>query len=186
MRRTAALWAGLVLPAAAASLVVAPGLPGAFGAGLASLAVAIAIADARSFLIPDPLSGSAALLGLARIILEFGAPDLPEALLRAAATVGAFLLVRIAYRRLRGRQGLGLGDVKLAAVAGIWLDWTAIPVAVEIAAAAALLAVGLRAALGGPRPQAVDRLPFGLFFAPAIWLCWALGPRLAAVFSGAV
>ncbi len=42
------------------------------------------------------------------------------------------------YRRLRGREGIGLGDVKLAGVAGAWLDWQSIPIAVEIAALAAL------------------------------------------------
>ena len=52
----------------------------------------------------------------------------------AAAFFGLWAL----YRRLRGREGIGLGDVKLAGVAGVWLDWPTIPVAVEIAALAAL------------------------------------------------
>jgi hypothetical protein len=42
---------------------------------------------------------------------------------RGELSAFAFLVVREAYVRLRGRQGPGLGDVKLAAVAGAWLSW---------------------------------------------------------------
>src|SRR3546814_16185239 len=31
------------------------------------------------------------------------------------------------YRRWRGRDGLGLGDAKLAAAGGAWLGWAALP-----------------------------------------------------------
>jgi hypothetical protein len=30
------------------------------------------------------------------------------------------------YQRLRGREGIGLGDAKLAGAAGVWLDWPSI------------------------------------------------------------
>ena len=46
----------------------------------------------------------------------------------------AFFAFRAGYRRFRGIEGIGLGDVKLAAVAGVWLDWVDLPVAVDIAA----------------------------------------------------
>ena len=48
------------------------------------------------------------------------------------------------YRRIRGRDGIGLGDVKLAGVAGVWLDWWVLPVAIEIAALAALAVYAMR------------------------------------------
>lgn len=168
------LWIVLAAPAAAASLVLAPpGPSGLFGAGLAALMVAVAIVDARRFLIPDALSGGAAALGLARIVAEDGGAALAEAALRAGVSALAFWLLRVGYRRLRGRHGLGLGDVKLAAVAGLWLGWLLVPIAVEIAALAALSAALLAAAAARRSPLGSDRLPFGLFFAPAIWLCWA-------------
>ena len=40
-----------------------------------------------------------------------------------ALRCASFFALRYGYARLRGRQGLGLGDVKLAFVAGAWLDW---------------------------------------------------------------
>jgi leader peptidase (prepilin peptidase)/N-methyltransferase len=83
--------------------------------------------------------------------------------------------LREIYRRLRHRHGLGLGDVKLAAVAGTWLDWTLIPAAIEIAALSALFAYMASQLVLRRRLQAAAKLPFGLFFAPAIWICWLLG-----------
>jgi leader peptidase (prepilin peptidase) / N-methyltransferase len=34
-----------------------------------------------------------------------------------------FCVFRAVYRTLRGLDGMRFGDVKLAAVAGVWLDW---------------------------------------------------------------
>ena len=49
-----------------------------------------------------------------------------------------FLGLQTGYRWLRNREGLGSGDVKLAGVAGAWLGWSTIPIAIEVAALAAL------------------------------------------------
>jgi len=83
-------------------------------------------------------------------------------------------MLALAYRRWRGQDGLGRGDVKLAAVAGAWLDWFTIPVVIEIAALTALIAYVARQHMMRRPARQTDRLPFGLFFAPAIWLGWAI------------
>ncbi len=163
---------------AIASLVAAPGLLGLFGAALGLLMIAIAIADARAYLIPDRLTLAAFLLGLADAAAK-GIENMPENIAIAAmqgfVLALAFFALREIYRRLRHRHGLGLGDVKLAAVAGAWLDWTLIPAAIEIAALSALLAyIASQLVLRQPL-HATAKLPFGLFFAPAIWICWLLG-----------
>ena len=152
------------------------------GAGLALIVFAIALVDARHFLIPNELTAAGFALGLINAVVQ--APDailaaVALAIARAVLLAAAFLGVRMAYRRWRGREGLGLGDVKLAGVAGTWLDWPMIPLAIEIAALAALALYGLRASLGRRPLQRAARLPFGLFFAPAIWLCWLLQAWLA-------
>jgi leader peptidase (prepilin peptidase) / N-methyltransferase len=166
---------------AAASISTAPGLGGVAGAGLACLMVAIAAVDARRFIIPDELSAAALALGLADAAIR--QPDaigaaLADAVLRAAVTAGLFFGLWAAYRRLRRRDGIGLGDVKLAGVAGAWLDWPSIPIAVEIAALAALAVCLVRWLGFGRAIRATTRLPFGLFLAPAIWIAW-LGERMA-------
>jgi leader peptidase (prepilin peptidase)/N-methyltransferase len=94
--------------------------------------------------------------------------------LRGGALALAFLGLRVIYRQLRKRDGLGLGDVKLAGVAGAWLGWQTMSIAVEIAAVSALIVyLGRQRALGRPL-RSISYLPFGLFLAPAIWLGWLI------------
>jgi leader peptidase (prepilin peptidase)/N-methyltransferase len=167
--------AGLV--AVSASLYAAPGIAGLAGAGLGLIMLAVAVIDARLLMIPDELSALALALGLADVGFErwsdMPAPAL-EALIRAGAMAAVFLAFRFGYRRLRGREGMGLGDVKLAGVAGIWLDWPSLPNAVEIAALGALAFLAVARIRTRRAPDPLAKLPFGTFFAPAIWTCWAL------------
>jgi leader peptidase (prepilin peptidase)/N-methyltransferase len=175
----------VAIAAAVASLAVAPGLAGVLGAGLALVTLTIAIVDARHFIIPDELTAAALALALVDAGLEAW-PDawsavfagVGAALLRGAVLAAGFLALRALYRRIRGREGIGLGDVKLAGVAGVWLQWATIPVAVEIAALAALAVYTVRQVAGGRVMSATARLPFGLFLAPAIWLGWLLEATL--------
>lgn len=160
-----------------ASMALVPGSWGVCGAGLAVLMSAIAVVDARRFIIPDGLNAAAAALGV--VYAAVGEPALwmqaiSWSLLRGAVAAFAFLAVRAGYRWWRGREGIGLGDVKLAGVAGIWLDWTTIPIAIEIAAVAALAAYGIMHLYSRRAVRRTTRLPFGLFLAPAIWIAWLL------------
>jgi leader peptidase (prepilin peptidase)/N-methyltransferase len=164
-----------------ASLLSAPGLIGVLGAGLAILMLTIALIDWRSFLIPDWLNAVALVLGLVHAAVQeadrLAAPMLAAmaiALVRGGALALVFLTIRSVYAHVRGRQGLGLGDVKLAAVAGTWLGWWMLPIAMEIAALAALSVYLLRQFVSGRPVRATNRVPFGLFFAPTIWLCWLM------------
>ncbi len=172
-----AAFAALGCSIAIASLVAAPGRSGLFGGALGLLMLAIAIADARSFIIPDKLTIAAFLLALtnaANESLESMPENIAAAAVRGLALALAFFALREGYLRLRHRHGIGLGDVKLAAVAGAWLDWTLIPVAIAIAALTALIFY-IASQLVLRRPIcAAAKLPFGLFFAPAIWFCWLL------------
>lgn len=165
------------LGATAVSIHAAPGLAGVMGAGLGLIMLTIAVIDARHFIIPDSLNATAFALGLAQAVLLNGQERwtaLAEASLRAAVLAALFFILRAGYARLRGREGIGLGDVKLAAVAGAWLDWLVMPLAIEIAAVSALGAYLVLHVLRRRAMRATARLPFGLFFAPAIWIGWLL------------
>jgi leader peptidase (prepilin peptidase)/N-methyltransferase len=74
------------------------------------------------------------------------------------------------YRALRGRDGLG--DVKLAAVAGARLALPTLFAAIELAALAAIGAYIATAAIKRAPLKSTAFLPFGTFLAPAIWLGW--------------
>jgi leader peptidase (prepilin peptidase)/N-methyltransferase len=165
----------IILSASAVSIVTAPDMRGLFGAILALLMGVIAMSDLRHFTVPNVATAPAFVLALVYSVVRDPVSviePMAHATLRALVLALMFLLLREIHRRLRGREGIGLGDVKLAGVAGAWLDWLTIPLAVEVAALAALAAYALRKiATGRPlRPQ--NRVPFGLFFAPAIWIGW--------------
>jgi leader peptidase (prepilin peptidase)/N-methyltransferase len=175
----------IAVAAITSSILSAPGLAGFLGACLALLMLAIALIDWRSFIIPDRLNAAAFCLGLLHsLIVGQDAVTLALALaaMRSATLTLLFLALRYAYARVRGRQGLGLGDIKLAAVAGAWLDWAFMPIAVEIAALAGLTIYAVRQFVLARPISASSRLPFGLFFAPAIWLCWLIETILQARF----
>jgi leader peptidase (prepilin peptidase)/N-methyltransferase len=178
------------IAAAAASIAAVPGLAGWLGAGLALIMLAIAAVDARRFIIPDPLNAAGLALGIvhAAVLAEPGEGSVMQALAFAALRAGGlalvFLILRLLYARARGRQGIGLGDVKLAAVAGAWLGWNAMPVAIEIAALSALAVYAVRHFVLHRPLRATTRLPFGLFFAPAIWLGWLLEATVLPLWFG--
>jgi leader peptidase (prepilin peptidase) / N-methyltransferase len=170
----APLIGALGVGAVSASFAIAPGWLGLVGSALGVLMLAIAAIDRRRFIIPDQLNASAFVAGLIALTLNgevLEAEAITNAIVRAAVMFGIFFAFRAGYRSLRGREGMGFGDVKLAAVAGVWLNWTDLPIAVDIAALSALASV-LFGRIVGKESKLTEKLPFGLFFAPAIWACW--------------
>ena len=169
--------------AALASILVAPGAIGVCGAGLALTMCAIALHDARHFLIPNWLVAAAFVLAIAHAVaLDPHAPLPPIgiALARAGVSGGLFLALKLGYGWLRGHEGIGMGDVKLATVAGAWLDWFALAAAIEIAVVVALGAYLVRHYVGKRPMRATHALPFGLYLAPAIWIAWLVQVTLLA------
>jgi len=166
---------------AGTSIAVAPDLRGVLGALLALLMLAIALTDARLGIIPDEWNSAGLSLALLNALLQN--PDtmveaMAAAVLRGGVLALLFLGLRVAYRGLRGREGIGLGDVKLAVVAGAWLDWLTMAIVIELAAMAGLVTYLVRRYWFGQRLHMTSRLPFGVFFAPAIWLGWLLETTL--------
>lgn len=173
------VWVVLALVAGCgASLAVAPNAEGAFGAGLLALALAIAIVDWRTLIIPDWLNASVLALGMIQTVAfaqeGFRLHALLDALARGGTLGGVLLAVRMIYKRVRAREGLGLGDVKLAGAGGVWIGWTMLPIVIEIAALSALATFLLAPRLTGRAPSWDARMPFGAFLAPAIWAAWLI------------
>jgi leader peptidase (prepilin peptidase) / N-methyltransferase len=159
------------------SLVASPGPDGLFGALLAALMTAVAVEDFRRYIIPNELTAAAVALGLVRAGTVGPDADWTAALqatLRAAAITLPLLGLMIGYRRWRGREGLGLGDIKLAAVAGVWLGLATIFAVIELAALSALAGYFINSRLRNRPLRAMAFLPFGLFLAPAIWIGWLI------------
>ncbi len=130
--------------------------------------------DGRHMILPDGLTLPLIPLGLAAAA-ALQPEQLGDTVLGAAAGYLGLRAVAWAYRRLRGREGLGRGDAKLLAAAGAWVGASGLPSVLAGAALAALAAVGM-AALAGWRVERHAALPFGPFLAAATWLVWLYGP----------
>ncbi|WP_342167178.1 A24 family peptidase [Methylobacterium sp. SD21] len=87
-----------------------------------------------------------------------------------AVAFGLFWGVRALHARLRGRIGLGLGDVKFLAAATAWTGLTGLPFVLLVASLSALLVVVLA------RLDARTRLPFGPFLALGLHAALFLTP----------
>jgi leader peptidase (prepilin peptidase)/N-methyltransferase len=143
---------------------------------LALLMSLITLIDLRHFIIPNVLSFPAVPLGMLANILVFHPEDwsagLTESLIGAILAGGSFYLLRAAWLHLRGIDGLGMGDVKLAAVAGAWLGPSLLAPACLASALAGLGAVAIMALRPGRKIVMSDEIPFGSFIAPVILGFW--------------
>lgn len=129
------------------------------------LTLAVSLIDLRRRIIPDGLNLALLVLGVGFAALT--GPALAAAGASLVQAAGAFLLLwalRAAYARLRGRTGLGLGDVKFIAAATAWTGLAGLPLLLLVASTSALAALAL-AALAGRRVDLAFRLPFGPFLA---------------------
>jgi leader peptidase (prepilin peptidase)/N-methyltransferase len=148
---TAALYIAVVLAAGSTRELV-------LGLLLVTFLVPIALIDLDHRRIPNALTAPAALAAVAAVaVIE---PSfLPEALVAGAAAGGFFLLAALAYPR-----GMGMGDVKLAGVLGLYLGRTVAP-SIFIALVAGVLVGALVIARKGAQDGRKTAVPFGPFLA---------------------
>ena len=150
-----------------------------FGPSFAALAaaallwslIALAVIDLETGFLPDAVTLPLALAGVAVNVWGLFA-TWQAALIGAAVGYGAFWLIAEAFYRLRGMEGLGLGDAKLLAALGAWLGWQALPPVVFIASIIGL-AGALAMRLTGARISTHTALPFGPALAAAGALVFA-------------
>jgi leader peptidase (prepilin peptidase) / N-methyltransferase len=159
------------------SVLMLPWQAAVASAVLGSLMIAGADVDARTCLLPDVVTWGAIVCGIAAAAAlnpydEWHAAA--AAFIRAAGTALALGSLRWCHARLRTREGLGFGDVKLAAAVGAWLPLEAIPLCFALAAGAALVAV-MCARWRGEAISGATKIPFGAFLCPALWLIFYVG-----------
>ncbi|WP_232630722.1 prepilin peptidase [Methylobacterium sp. Leaf118] len=171
---------------------LAPLLLGTGPAGLAPAALAlvllagrIAWQDLTDFTIPDSATLALALVGVAWRVAAAGeaGEGLPStfALLGLDALLcgGALWVLREIYYRRRGQDGIGLGDVKLAAAGGILVGTGGFAWCLLGASLVGIVLLLGRRALAVPGVETIEaRLAFGAVLAPALVLGW-----LAALFA---
>ncbi len=102
------------------------------------LLLILSFIDLKHFILPDVLTIPGAVLGL---ILSALSPSmtLKGSVVGVLSGALGFLFVREAYRRIRGVEGLGLGDVKLMALVGAYTGVTGVVGTVFFGSAAGVL-----------------------------------------------
>ena len=141
-------------------------------ATLAALLISAAEIDRRHGIIPNRLITTGTGLGLV-LLLVMKASMLETHLLAALASGGLLLFVRVASASVMGRPGMGMGDVKLAAMLGLYLGWASLWVfylAVVLAGTLGLMGLLTK------RLKRGARLPFAPFIAIATGLHFFLIP----------
>ncbi len=149
------------------------------GLVLCTVLVAVTLTDLELRLIPNAIVLAGALAAVA-IVAVSDPSSLGERAAAAAAAGGALLLVALAYPR-----GMGMGDVKLVAMLGLYLGRAVAPALLIGLAAGALFGVAMIARHGAAaRKRAIPFGPFlalggviGLWFGDGI-VDWYLGEFL--------
>jgi leader peptidase (prepilin peptidase) / N-methyltransferase len=132
-----------------------------------------AVIDAASMMIPHTLTGVGLIVGLA--LAPAAGADLGRALFGAASGAAVVIVLDLGYRLIRGRAGLGGGDVMLMAVIGAHLGPWSVPAVLGLGAAAGAASVLIRSR---GRPDRQARIPFGPFLAAAAVVVLIWGERL--------
>lgn len=133
----------------------------------------LAAIDRDTLTLPDALTLPLAAVGLALSASGLTGP-LPDHLTGALLGYGAIAGIGWFYRRIRGIDGIGMGDAKLLAAAGAWVGATGLPSVLMIACG-----IGLASAiLARPRMRIASKaaIPFGPPLAIGFWMTWLAGP----------
>ena len=138
--------------------------------------IVLFVIDLQHRILPNVITLPGIVLGLA-----FSAafpPGWLAAAIGAIAGGGALYLIAEAYYRVRGVEGLGMGDVKMLAMIGAFLGWQLTIVTLMLASfSGSLIGVGLMAS-GRRGMQAA--LPFGTFLAVGALVAAVYGDSLLA------
>lgn len=140
--------------------------------------------DAQTRLLPDLLTLPLLWAGLL-FHWSGGWVELDDAVAGAAAGYGVLWLIWAAFRCCSGRDGIGFGDLKLAAANGAWLGVEALPWALLVASLSACVA----AVLGrvSRRLKRFESIAFGPYLAlGAILVLFCTQNSSSALFFGAL
>ncbi len=140
----------------------------------ASAMIVVTLVDFDARIIPDAITLPGILLGVGASLLT--PVTLVQSLVGAALGFALLWGLGWAYKAATGIDGMGGGDVKLAAMLGAFLGWQGLLLTIFLASlAGTLTGVAMMAKGRGGRRTA---LPFGTFLAPMGLAVYVWGPSL--------
>jgi len=151
---------------------------------LVAVLVPLGVIDLQILKLPNPIVAFGAVSGAVLTVTASAATGewnrLRDAAISAVALGGFFYLVAVLSLLISGRQGMGMGDVKLSFVLGLYLGWLGpryVVVGMLLAFfSGAVVGVALIAARRHERRQPI---PFGVFLAAGSILGLFVSPAIA-------
>lgn len=140
---------------------------------LFSMLMVLSVIDWRTFIIPNGINLVIFLLGVVRLVT-----DLENWGLYVVGMLSVSLVFLLLYF-LTGGNGLGMGDIKLVAAAGLLLGWPKMILAVLIGSLSGAIIHSVRMKHG-----AGNKLAFGPYLAAGLWIAALVGgPLISAYLS---
>lgn len=136
-----------------------------------SLLLVLSVIDWRTFIIPNGINLAIFLLGVARLVTD--RENWLTYIIGMVSVSAVFLLLHL----LTGGNGLGMGDVKLVAAAGLLLGWQKMILAVLVGSVAGVVIHSVRMKGG-----AGHKLAFGPYLAAGIWFSALVGEPLISAY----
>lgn len=171
-----AVWAGL----------------GLLGAMALWCLLALILSDLVHYRLPDLLTFALLMLALGLAAFPAGAGALNtdllwQAVIGAAVGAGVFLGISWTYRALRGRAGMGVGDIRLMGGIGALVvpasGWVGLAMVTLIAGIAGLVLGLIRAMQRGRALNAKTPVPFGACLAMAAVIVWVAAMAEPSLFD---
>ena len=100
--------------------------------------------DLKYYIIPDILTFPMMFLGFAKSFDPNLNPIFPNYINSLIGGIFGYLIIWtiiLFYKKIRNKEGMGLGDAKLLAVIGFWFGWISIPFVIFLSSAIALIIV---------------------------------------------
>jgi leader peptidase (prepilin peptidase)/N-methyltransferase len=139
----------------------------------ASVMLAVMRINHRTLLVPNVITFHGIATGL--IFSFVTPPGVTSAVLGVVGGGGSLFLIAEWYRRFEGKEGLGMGIVKLQAVIGAYLGWRLMLVALLVAALAGSVFALISTARRGATQQ---NIPFGSYLAVSAILATVAGEAI--------
>lgn len=138
---------------------------------LYSMLMVLSVIDWREFIIPNGINLVIFLLGIVRLVTDLA--NWPLYVIGMVSVALVFLLLHV----LTGGNGLGMGDVKLVAAAGLLLGWPKMILAVLVGSLSGAIIHSIRMRRGAGR-----KLAFGPYLAAGIWFSALVGEPLITAY----
>lgn len=138
--------------------------------------------DLQHQIIPDVISLPGIVIGIALSFTPWIAVSWASSIVGAVAGGGGLLAVAWGFERLTGKEGMGMGDVKLLAMIGAWMGWQDLPFIILSSSLFGILIGGVALIL--TRRGLRARIPFGPFLALGAMIMFFFGHQIKLFYFG--